>query len=56
MLRSKDYRRMAAEAYRMAQAATSDRARAKFLEVAKSGDEVTREAERLEAKRRVRAA
>ena len=56
MLSSKDYRRMAADAYRMAQAATSDRARAKFLDVAKSWDEVTREAERLEAKRQERAA
>ena len=56
MLSSKDYRRMAAEAYRMAEAATSDRARAKFLEVAKSWDHVAKQAQRSEAKNDERAA
>ena len=46
---------MAAEAYHMAQAATSDRLRTKFLEAAKSWDRVTREAERLEGKVQERA-
>jgi hypothetical protein len=36
MSSSKEDRRMAAEAYRMAEAAASERARAKLLEVAKS--------------------
>ena len=56
MFNSKEYRRMAAEAYRMAKAAPSDTARAKYLEVAKSWDDVAKEAERLEAKRQEWAA
>ena len=51
MLSSKDYRRMAAEAYRMAEAAASERARAKLLEVAKSWDHVAVQAARLEAEK-----
>jgi hypothetical protein len=53
---SKDYRRMAAEAYRMAEGATSDRAREKYLEVAKSWDDVAEKARLLEAKADERAA
>ena len=56
MMSSKEYRRMAAEAYRMAEAATSVTARAKFLEVAKSWDHVAEQAQRLEAERKGQAA
>ena len=50
LLSSKDYYRMAAEAYRMAEVAKSERARAKLLEVAKSWDHVVKQAQLLEAR------
>ena len=56
MSSSKDYRRKAADAYAMAKVAKSDRAREKLLEVAKSWDDVARQAERLEAQAEERAA
>jgi hypothetical protein len=51
MSTSKEYRQMAADAYRMAEAATSDRVREKLLEVAKSWEHVAKQAERAEAER-----
>jgi hypothetical protein len=51
MSSSKEYRRKAAEAYRMAEVTASERARAKLLEVAKSWDHVATQAERLDAQK-----